>query len=115
MRWRMRFRAGDAANWCRPKFQTREKHRQKISSFNANIAALQINDAQSRRDHYPSPRIKFSIHPCALVAVPQIHKYCRTLARPNLTPVVFPEDHAFSAKRPALTGRPRLRLGFLFV
>jgi hypothetical protein len=35
------------------------------------------------------------------------------LAGPILTPVVFLEDKAFSAKWPALPGRPRLRLGSL--
>ena len=34
-----------------------------------------------------------------------------TLAGPILTPVVFLEDTAFSAKWLALTGRPRLRSG----
>jgi hypothetical protein len=37
------------------------------------------------------------------------------LAGPILTPVVFLEDKAFSAKWPALPGRPRLRSGSLFV
>jgi hypothetical protein len=37
------------------------------------------------------------------------------LAGPILTPVAFLEDKAFSAKWPALTGRPRLRLGSPFI
>jgi hypothetical protein len=37
------------------------------------------------------------------------------LAGPILTPVVFLEDKAFSAKWPALTGRPRLRLESPFI
>ena len=66
--------------------------------FNANDRGAQINHAQSRHDHHHSPRIKFSTHPCPLVSVPQINKCCWTLARPNLTPVGFPEVDAFSAK-----------------
>ena len=64
--------------------------------FNADIAALKSTALKAAT--IITTQREFSIHPCALVSVPQIHKYCRTLARPNLTPVVFPEDHAFSAK-----------------
>jgi hypothetical protein len=57
----------------------------------------------------PSPLNRELNLPRTLVLWSRYHryiKYCRTLARPNLTPVVFLEDHASSAKWPALTGRP---------
>ena len=53
----------------------KEKHRHKISRFNADNRGAQINHAQSRYDHHCSARIIFSTHPCALVSVPQIYRY----------------------------------------
>ena len=52
------------------KSRTKEKHRHKISRFNADNCGAQINHAQSRHDHHHSPRIIFSTHPCALVSIP---------------------------------------------
>ena len=54
---------------------SKEKHRQESQASTLIIAAPQINHAQSRHDHHHSPRIKFSMYPCALVSVPQIYRY----------------------------------------
>jgi hypothetical protein len=95
------------------KSRAKEKHRQRISNFNADNRGVQINHAQSRHDHHHSPRIIFSTRPCALASVPQILATAGHWPDQNLTPVVFLEDHASSAKCPAQTGGPDFGRGLL--